>query len=205
MGGSDVEVLAESILKFWFGDMGDDGVVDAEKSKRWFIKDDNFDKSIERVYGSYLDTAGMGGLDRWANDSKSITALIVMLDQFPRNIYRGVEKSFIYDKKALALANLAVEKEYYKEVPAVCAYFQAMPFMHSEDINMQDKCIKQFEWLIENTEGDTKKMMEKALEFAHKHRVIIEKFGRFPHRNAALYRESTAEEVEFLKGPNSSF
>ena len=65
-----------------------------------------------------------------------------MLDQFPRNIYRGLEKSFIYDKKALALANLAVDKNYYKEVPAVFAYFQTMPFMHSEDINMQDKAIE---------------------------------------------------------------
>ncbi len=200
-----MEVLAESILNFWFGDISGDGTVDAEKSKRWFKKDEIFDKSIERVYGSYLDTAVMGGLDRWANDPKSITALIVMLDQFPRNVYRGLEKSFIYDKKALALANLAVDKNYYKEVPAVCAYFQAMPFMHSEDIKMQDKGIKQFEWLIENTEGDVKKMMEMALDFAQKHRVIIEKYGRFPHRNAALYRESTAEEVEFLKGPDSSF
>ena len=200
-----MEVLAESILKFWFGDINSDGTVDAEKSKRWFKKDEIFDKSIERVYGSYLDTAGMGGLDRWANDPQAMTALIVMLDQFPRNIYRGLEKSFIYDKKALALANLAVDKNYYKEVPAVFAYFQTMPFMHSEDIKMQDKAIKQFEWLIENTEGDTKKMMEMALEFSHKHRVIIEKFGRFPHRNAALYRESTAEEVEFLKGQDSSF
>ena len=105
----------------------------------------------------------------------------------------------------MALANLAVEKEYFKQVPAVYAYFQTMPFMHSEDINMQNKAIEQFQWLIENTEGEVQVMMKKALDFSHKHKVIIEKFGRFPHRNAALYRESTAEEVEFLKGPDSSF
>ena len=200
-----MEVLAESILKFWFGNIGDKQELDAEKSKRWFAKDESFDKSIARVYGSYLDSAAMGGLDRWANDAMAMTALIVLLDQFPRNMYRGLEKSFIYDKKALALANLASEKAYYKDIPIVHAYFQAMPFMHSEDIKMQDKGIKQFEWLVENSNNDTRKMMEKALDFAHKHRVIIEKFGRFPHRNVALYRESTAEEIEFLKRPDSSF
>ena len=200
-----MEVLAESILKFWFGELDLNGSVDPEKSKKWFAKDELFDKSIQRIYGGYLDTAAMGGLDRWANDCQALTALIVMLDQFPRNIYRGLEKSFIHDKKALALANLAVEKEYFKQVPAVYAYFQTMPFMHSEDINMQNKAIEQFQWLIENTEGEVQLMMKKALDFSHKHKVIIEKFGRFPHRNAALYRESTAEEVEFLKGPDSSF
>ena len=92
-----------------------------------------------------------------------------------------------------------------EKVPAVHAYFQAMPFMHSEDLAMQDLGIKQFEYLVENNEGEAKKMMEMALDFAHKHRDIIVKFGRFPHRNKALYRESTQEEVEFLKGPNSSF
>ena len=84
-----MEVLAESILKFWFGNIGDKQELDPEKSKRWFAKDESFDKSIARVYGSYLDSAAMGGLDRWANDAMAMTALIVLLDQFPRNMYRG--------------------------------------------------------------------------------------------------------------------
>ena len=84
--------------------------VSIQKNLKVVRKGRAFDKSIQRIYGGYLDTAAMGGLDRWANDCPALTALIVMLDQFPRNIYRGLEKSFIHDKKALALANLAVEK-----------------------------------------------------------------------------------------------
>ena len=157
-----MEVLAESILNFWFGDLNQDGTASEEKSKRWFMKDETFDKSIERIYGSYLDTAGMGGLDIWASDPKSLTALIVMLDQFPRNLYRGLERSFIFDKKALSLTKYSIENESYKKVPTMYSYFQLMPLMHSENLADQDLLIELFAKMVEESEGGVKTMMESA-------------------------------------------
>ena len=200
-----MEVLAESLLKFWLGELDEAGMVSAETSKKWFVKDELLDKSIARIYGSYLDTAGMGGMDRWAADPKALTALIILLDQFPRNIYRGLEKAYIYDKKALALSKHSIEKELYKTLPSMYAFFHFLPLMHSESLEDQDLCIEKLKELQENSEPSVRDFLAASIDSAHKHREIIARFGRFPHRNKALYRESTKEEVEFLTLPGSSF
>ena len=202
---ASMEPLAESILDFWFGKLDDDGLAAESKKSCWFKKDASFDASIKRRFESYLETALMGAYDRWTSSAGGTTALIIMLDQFPRNIYRGSGKSFHWDKKALAISTKAIDDGLISELPASWAYFVLMPTMHSEDLAMQDLCVKMMESLGASHKEGAKKMFEVALDYAIQHRDIIARFGRFPHRNELLARESTKEELSFLATKGSSF
>ncbi|SMF38341.1 DUF924 family protein [Pseudobacteriovorax antillogorgiicola] len=199
-----LEPLAQSILDFWFGPL-DQGQVAAEKSKAWFTKDAKFDKLIQQKFGSYLDIAFMGALDRWTLNPEGRTALIVLLDQFPRNIHRNSHMAWHFDKKSLALSLESIASEDYLRVPTVYGYFTLMPTMHAEDLKVQNLGIESFEKLRNRSTEPTRPMIESAISYAIKHRDIIERFGRFPHRNQLLERESTEEELAFLQGPGSSF
>ena len=201
-----IEPLAQSIITFWFGDISPEGQVPKEISARWFKKDADFDQTIAQKFGSYMDPASWGAFDRWSLTPDGLTALIVLLDQFPRNLYRSQAKSFYFDQKALSFARQAVEsKTFLEAVPTVMGYFQIMPFMHSESLQDQDQAIKAFEALLSNSQPGAKDMIASALKYSYAHRDIIAKFGRFPHRNDILGRTSTPEEVAFLKTPGSSF
>lgn len=200
-----MEFLAEKILTFWFGDIDETGAVDKEVSKRWFVKDQQFDDQVKRVFGSYLETGVMGAYDRWIHEPGGLAALIVMLDQFPRQIFRNRPEGFVYDPKALSLSLFGIENECYLKTRTYYGNFILMPTMHSEDLKVQDLGVSSFKSLLDVAEPGAKNDIANALEYAIKHRDIIAKFGRFPHRNAILNRESTSEEIEFLKTPGSSF
>ena len=129
-----------------------------------------------------------------ASDPRGSLALVIVLDQFSRNLFRGDPKAFAWDDTALSHARRAIDRGFAPALPVVERQFLYMPFQHSEDLTVQAESVALFETIGEH-----------ALGFARRHQEIIERFGRFPHRNAVLGRESTAEELKFLEEPNSSF
>ena len=195
---SDIPERARVILDDWFGPLDDNGVVAEAKRHRWFTKDDAFDRYLRDTYEADVRLALAGEYDFWAEDVRGMLALILLLDQFTRNIYRNTPEMVCGDDKAAQLAERALEHEQDKNLSPPERHFLYMPLMHAENIARQNRCVELFEQLAK----DTGTMV---LDYAKRHRDIVARFGRFPHRNAILGRESTPEEVEFLKQPGSSF
>ena len=174
------------ILNFWYVET---------TPKLWFKKDDDFDAAIQNRFGTAVTEALAGRLDHWANDAVGCLALILILDQFTRNMFRHSARAFSGDEMALALSLRCVERKYLDaDKPSYCQ-FMLMPMMHSEDIGIQNMSLPLFE----------KYTSKLTHEYAMKHRDIIARFGRFPHRNAMLGRPSSRDEDQFLIQPGSSF
>ena len=180
-------LIADSILRFWFNKID---------QKYWFQKSDEFDTLVADKFQSHVDNALKGDYNDWSNDFSSRLALILLLDQFTRNIFRDDARAFSGDEQAISLTlNAVSEGQLENEGEVHRRRFLLMPLMHSEDIEIQNQSMDYFE---KYTDSHT-------IAYAGSHRDIIDRFGRFPHRNIILGRESTTAEVEFLKGPNSSF
>lgn len=178
--------MKNKVLDFWFSELG---------FSDWFAKSSELDNKIKDIfYETYL-SATRGELFSWRDSIEGRLAEIIVLDQFSRNIFRDDPKAFEYDCTALTLAQEASSMKEAKLLPAVQRGFLYMPYMHSESLLIHEEAIKLF-----SEEG-----LEMNLEYEIKHKVIIEKFGRYPHRNKILGRKSTSLELEFLKGPDSSF
>lgn len=192
----------QAVLEFWFGKSAADY---ATQKPKWFKQDDSYDEEIREKFGKDLEQAIEGQLDSWAGDPKSLLALIILFDQFSRNLYRGSGKAFAQDEKSAALVQLGVEKGFDKEFDLYQKWFFYMPLMHSEKLESQDLAIKKYEELVATAPENEKSTFEGVLDYSHRHRDIIVRFGRFPHRNERVGRESTPEEIEFLKQPGSSF
>ncbi|MCX6131242.1 MAG: DUF924 domain-containing protein [Proteobacteria bacterium] len=200
-----LEPLAQGILDFWFGPLGNAGEVTSSRQEQWFAKNPEFDASIKRRYEDCIDAAFMGGLDRWTLHPESLVALIVLLDQFSRNMFRGTDRAFAYDKKALAIALPAIRSGDYLKAPTVHGYFMLMPTMHCEFLDIQEEGLSAFKQLLTRTEPTNKSLIVNACRYAEAHRDIIARFGRFPHRNSIVGRVSSPEEQQFLQEPGSSF
>ena len=185
------------VLAFWFGNEGEPGY--GEFRDQWFRKDEVFDREITDRFGVLYERAAAGELDDWREDAEGCLALVIVLDQFPRNMFRGDAKTHATDGKALEAAKYAIERALDRELPAFQRMFLYMPFMHAEDVEDQRRSVELFEGLAAEPGGPD------VVEYAVGHRVIVERFGRFPHRNAILGRETTPEEAEFLTQPGSSF
>jgi uncharacterized protein (DUF924 family) len=177
---------AQDVLHFWFEE------IEPEKQ---FKKDLAFDELIRSRFGTLYEDAAVRKLDHWKAYPESCLALVILLDQFPRNLFRDTARMYESDPKVLAIANRAIEDGGYKSLPQDQQRFLFLPHEHSEDLDDQRRCMELMRTLDD----------ERNLEYARNHLVIVERFGRFPHRNAILGRESTPEEIEFLKEPNSSF
>ena len=185
------------ILDFWFGREGEESY--GEFREAWFIKDSEFDREVrDRFEGAYEEAAA-GKLDHWKDEAWSCLALIILLDQFPRNMFRGDPKTYAADDKALEAARHAVEHAYDRELPPYGRLFVYLPFEHSEDLEDQRSSVELFRELAAEMRS------EDLLGYAVRHLEIIERFGRFPHRNEILGRATTPEEAECLRGPNASF
>jgi uncharacterized protein (DUF924 family) len=195
MTGTEAEPCAPAaeVLRFWFGDAP--GVARPE----WFRKDDAFDAAIAGRFGALIDTALAGDLDGWADDPRSGLALVIVLDQFPRNVFRGTPRAFAGDARALAVAEGLVSRGEDSRLLAVERWFLYLPFEHSEALAVQKRSVELFARLRDDT-GEAG-----PLEWAWRHYDVVVRFGRFPHRNAILGRESTPAEREFLAQPGSSF
>lgn len=178
-------VTPQDVLEFWFA---------PESKKRWFESTDTFDAEISRRFegtGKILaDPIAVTGID-WRADPSSQLAEIIVLDQFPRNIYRGTPDAFAWDSQARVAANSLVDKGWDMELAKDRRSFAYMPFMHAEDLAAQNRCV---ELVGSRLQGD-----ESTLRHAKLHRDVIERFGRFPHRNAVLGRDSTPAEIAFLQ------
>jgi uncharacterized protein (DUF924 family) len=187
---------AEEVLDFWFGREGEPGY--GEFREAWFRKDPEFDRTVRERFQDLHEAAARGDLDAWRDDAHSCLALVILLDQFPRNMFRGDPRSYATDRKAQVIAEYAVDRALDRELPAFQRMFIYMPFMHSEDLEHQRRSVELFRVLGGDEDGDSS-------HYAVRHMEIIERFGRFPHRNEVLGRRTTPEEAEFLTQPGSSF
>ena len=184
-----------NILAFWFGVSSDYGKSRAE----WFKKDADFDEEIRRRFMTTYEAAAAGQLADWTDKAESCLALIVVLDQFPRNMFRGSARAFAADALARAATHHALQQGFDRQMKPVERQFLYLPLEHSESLDDQEHCLK----LMRELSGFPE--TQDLHIWAEKHLVIIRRFGRFPHRNLALGRESTAEEIAFLKEPGSGF
>jgi uncharacterized protein (DUF924 family) len=185
----------QSILDFWFGTGDDRGKARAD----WFNKDPAFDVLIRERFFDALEAAALGRFDHWLDQPASSLGLIVLLDQFPRHMFRGTARAFATDAKARAATAHVLQYGFDRAMLPVERMFVYLPLEHSENLGDQDDCHRLMLQLAPFPETAN------VHEWAEKHRAIIRRFGRFPHRNEALGRDSTPEEIEFLKTPGSGF
>ena len=174
------------ILTFWFNEL---------TPEQWFTKSDDLDNQITHRFQDLLQRASQCELYEWRNTAEGCLAEVIVLDQFSRNIFRDTPKAFTQDPLALALAQQAISLGKDKTLTTQQKSFLYMPFMHSESKVIHEQAVKLF----------SQQGLEYNLEFEYKHKVIIDRFGRYPHRNEILGRESTVDEIKFLELPDSSF
>jgi uncharacterized protein (DUF924 family) len=200
-----VSELAERVLAAWFGALQSDDDAPAATTRRWFAKDEAFDAALRRDFGDAVDTAARGVWTGWGATPRGRLALIVLLDQLRRNIYRATPASFSADPLALAYALEGIRLGHDRAVRPVERVFFYLPLEHAEDMGMQDAAVAAFAALREDGPAALTDLFDSYLDYAERHRAVIRRFGRFPHRNAVLGRASTPEETAFLAGPGSSF
>ncbi len=187
------QALVSDVLSFWFGEPGDGNFDD--KGQWWFQADPELDAEIGRKFMDAYRQAASGELNHLREAPDGCLALIVLLDQFSRNLFRGSAEAFAADAKARELADYAISQGYDRDFSRNRKLFTYLPFEHSEDLADQERAVE-----LIGTLGD-----EHLNGYAVQHRDIIAEFGRFPHRNAVLGRESTAAELKFLEDPRNSF
>jgi uncharacterized protein (DUF924 family) len=184
--GREGELTPESVLGFWFGEL---------TQEQWFRSTPELDAAMAARFGHALAAAREGAFDEWAGAPDGALALLLLLDQLPRNIHRNSALAFASDPKARAVARAAVAAGFDRQVPPERRGVFYLPFEHSEDMADQDRSVALFAALGEPVQ----------LDYARRHRDVIARFGRFPHRNPWLGRESTAEEIAFLAGRDEPF
>ena len=182
---------AAALIGFWFGS--------GDRDKRWFEKNAAFDEEVRKRFLALHEQAMAAKLEHWQNDPAECLALIVLLDQFPRNMFRGTARAFATDALALAAAQHAVAKGFDRAMRPVERMFVYLPYEHAESLEEQLRSCELTKPLVSFPETAD------VYRYATLHRDVIQRFGRFPHRNAILGRASTPEEIEFLMGPGSSF
>ena len=194
------------MLDFWFGTCDADGALDRAKQKMWFSNEHQYDAVIRKQFVKLHRRAARGELEaQWAATPRGMIAFIVVLDQFSRHIHRGTPAAFAQDPAAQRLAVDGVEQGVDRAlIPTQRAFFY-LPFEHAEDLKLQRLGTRLFERLASEVAPAWRKEYTGFADYSGHHRDIIERFGRFPHRNSILGRQSTAEELEFLKQPGSSF
>ncbi|MET4163676.1 uncharacterized protein (DUF924 family) [Marinobacterium sp. MBR-111] len=178
--------MFKDVIDFWFNEL---------EPKQWWQKDGDLDSMIQRRFGAFHEQARVGELFAWRETALGSLAEVIVLDQFSRNIYRDTPDAFACDPMALVLAQCAISKNLDRQLSAIQCSFLYMPFMHSESKLIHAEAVKLYEALgIQN-----------SLDFEYRHKAIIDRFGRYPHRNKILGRTSTEDEKEFLEQPNSGF
>ena len=196
MLGAVTETTPEEILSFWFGEL-EDGLAKPETRTRWFVADADFDKACEQ-FRPVLDSIHDGRLDHWLIHPNSTLAYILACDQLPRNIFRGEAAAFEWDHLGLEAAKSAISSRFDLQLGLDERAFLYLPFEHSENLIDQHTAVGLFSALRDSSTGNVRNIMGNTLRFAHQHREIILKFGRFPHRNKVLNRTSTPEEQSFV-------
>lgn len=188
---------AAAVLDFWFGDAADPDNV-KRRGKFWFAATEAQDRAIRERFGSLHGRAQRGELDHWATDPQSALALILLLDQFTRNLYRGTASAFANDRRALAISGDGIARGLDGSLGVVERAFWYMPFQHCEDREVQRESVRLYKALLDDSPAALAPFSKNTYEFAVLHCEIVERFGRFPHRNELLGRSSSSEEKEYL-------
>lgn len=195
----------EEILSFWFGEIDSDGLATAEQAKRWFRASAETDKLIRERFETDLQKTIRGQRTSWEQYPRGRLALIVLLDQFSRNIYRGTAQAFAQDELALRLCLQGVDIGHDLALRPIERTFYYLPMEHAESLEIQDKCVQHYEQLVASAPPAMVEKLQPSLDYAASHRDIIARFGRFPHRNKLLGRVSTAAEREYFSQGGATF
>jgi uncharacterized protein (DUF924 family) len=187
----------DAIIQFWLGELDANGRADAEHSRRWWTKDAAFDRELEDRFGADVADALDGSREDWRDDPRGTLAYVILLDQLTRNIFRGTARAFAGDPQAFAATEAALARGFDRQLATDERYFLYMPLMHREDLAAQDRSVELFTAMAGASAG--------AADFARRHRDVIVRFGRFPHRNGPLGRTSTPAELEYLAQPGAGF
>lgn len=194
---------APAILDFWFGELDADGMPAADAMRRWFESDPGFDAEIRERFGADLERIdALSGLEA---DPRGALALVLLADQFPRNIHRGTPRAFAWDDHARAVSRRAIEAGHEAALRPIERVFLYMPLEHAEDTGLQDESVRRFRALAEEVSAHLRETFASFVWHAENHREVIVRFGRFPHRNAVLGRESTAAERAYLDDGGASW
>lgn len=188
----------DAIPDFWFGTLDNDGVPAADVMRRWFESDPGFDAEIRERFGADLER--VDALSELEVEPRGALALVLLTDQFPRNIHRGTPQAFAFDERARGVTRRAIEAGHESALHPIERVFLYMPLEHAEDLKLQDESVRRFRALAEEVPEHLRETFASFAWHAENHREVIARFGRFPHRNAVLGRESTAAERAYLAG-----
>jgi len=194
-----------SIIEFWFGLDADDKLTADRQASLWWSKNEALDAGMRERFGPWLDQAASHRLDGWAETAAGRLALILLTDQFPRNIHRGTPQSFAYDALARTWCKEGLREGVQAKLRPIERVFFYLPLEHSESLADQEQAVALFAELLDGVPASHRDTFRGYYDFAVRHREVISRFGRFPHRNRILSRESTAEELVFLQQKGSSF
>lgn len=200
-----IKMEYQKVLDYWFGKIESNKDLAIKKNNIWFQGSSEIDMYITETFKKMLEKAEKNELDFWQETTRGNLALIILLDQFSRNIYRNSKKAYQSDKKSLAICIDGIDKKIDKNLYPIEKQFFYMPLQHAENIQIQEKSVFHYKNLLQEAPEATKSYFESTVKSAEQHKEIIDLFGRFPHRNKILGRNSSKKEIEFLKTPNSSF
>lgn len=194
-----------TVLEFWLGAPVPTDASALTRQRLWFTKSHALDQEIRSRFGDWVREARAGRLDGWAATAHGRLALVLLLDQFSRNAWRGQPESFAGDAKALALALQAHGNGHWDAVAPLARFFLALPLEHAEDPALQARSVALFQQLLAQATPETQPVLSSALDYAQQHRDVVARFGRFAHRNAVLGRTSTEQEKTYLAQPGAGF
>ncbi len=197
--------LAEDLLAFWFGSALESDAAARARVALWFRRDDAFDRELERRFGDLPERARSGDFDAWADAPRYALARVIALDQLPRNLYRGLPESYAFDTSALAAADDALARGHDRVLHPLEAMFMYLPFEHAEDIGMQERSVRLFEDLQMRAPSGLEPLFAGFADYARRHRAVVARFGRFPHRNEVLGRANTEDENAYLAAGGERF
>lgn len=195
----------DAVLEFWFGDSDDDAGIIRARSSRWFGGSESLDREIRLRFAGAVDAASTECLPAWGDEPRAALARIILIDQFRRNIHRGQAAAFSADPLARRYAESGIAAGQDQALRPIERVFFYLPLEHAENIEAQRHCVQLFERLLADADPALHTHFKGFLDYAIAHRRVIERFGRFPHRNAALGRPTTPAEAQFLTEPGSAF
>lgn len=196
---------SERVLAFWFGPTGSAAEVAGRQGTLWFGKSPDNDQAVVDRFSAILVDAAAGRLDHWASTPRGRLALVIVLDQFPHHIHRDRPQAFATDPQALSLSLAALDAGEERQLTPIERVFLYLPLEHAESHAMQERAVSLYTALAREAAPAERALFDNFLDYAIKHRDVVARFGRFPHRNAILGRASTPDEIEFLKQPGSRF
>ncbi len=200
-----IDPRAAEVLHYWFGDAADDADVIAAKGALWFRGGDAVDAEIRARFSRLCEQAAAGALEEWRATPQGCLALVILIDQFSRNLFRGDARAFAHDAQARAWVTEGLQAGVDRALRPIERVFFYLPLEHSESLADQDRSVALFAALRDAVPASLRAAFDGYLDYAERHRDVIARFGRFPHRNAALGRTSTADEADYLRQPGAGF